>query len=191
MHNPGTTPSASPILHRWLRRLENLSECTGRLTSWLALGMVILAFTVVLAQKFLNINLQKSYDLALYFHACLFMFGIAYTLKHDSHVRVDIFYQKFSAKTQAWIDLCGSLLFLLPMCLFIFINSWRYVLDSWAIHEGSISNSGLELIFLLKTVMLIMPVLLALQGIAVILRCVLVIREEETIIHPEHDMQDL
>lgn len=191
MHNPGTATSASPILHRWLHHLETLSEYTGRLASWLALAMVLLAFGVVLAQKFLNLNLQKSYDLALYFHACLFMFGIAYTLKHDAHVRVDIFYQKFSPKTQAWIDLCGSIVFLLPMCVFLFVNSWRYVLDSWAIHEGSISNSGLELIFLLKTVMLIMPVLLALQGIAVALRCILVIRGEAADPHPEHDVQDL
>ena len=177
--------------HRWLQRLETFSEYTGRLASWLTLAMVLLAFSVVLAQKFLNLNLQKIYDLALYLHACLFMFGIAYTLKHDAHVRVDIFYQKFSLKTQAWIDLGGSVLMLLPMCLFIFINSWRYVLNSWAIYEGSSSNSGLELIFLLKTVLLIMPVLLAIQGIAVMLRSILVIRGIEPTLHPEHDIQDL
>ncbi len=187
-----------------LQRLEALSEHTGRWVAWLTLGMVLLSFVVIAVQlgqkyladypfiyQFINFNTQKSYELAQYFHACVFMCGIAYTLKHDAHVRVDIFYQRFSTKQQAWVDLVGCIVLVLPLCVFIFVNSWDYVINSWGIHEGSANSNGLNLVFLLKTVMLVMPVLLGLQCFAMIVRSLLVIRNKVTTLHIDHDAGEL
>ena len=99
-------------------------------------------------------------------HCLVFLMGLAFTLKHDGHVRVDIFYRDFSPKSKAMVNLIGGLLFLVPVCLVIFFTSRDYVLASWAIHETSVENNGLPFVYLLKTLMLLMPVTLLLQGIA-------------------------
>jgi len=111
---------------------------------------------------FFSVALQ---ELTTYLHATIFMLGIAYTLKHDGHVRVDIFYRNFSKRSQALINVIGGLVFILPISVFIGWSSWEYVLASWSIMETSIENNGLPFVYLLKTVMLIMPFLLVIQGL--------------------------
>ena len=98
------------------------------------------------------------------------MLGISYTLKHDGHVRVDIFYRNFSNRRQALINVIGGLVFILPISIFIGWSSWDYVLASWSIMETSTENNGLPFIYLLKTVMLIMPSLLIVQGFISIIK---------------------
>ena len=98
------------------------------------------------------------------------MLGAAYTLKQDAHVRVDIVYQKCSAKVQAWIDLMGTLLLLLPVAGFIFWSSWEYVMDSWDIMESSRNSGGLPLVYLLKSCLLLMSGLLVLQAVALLMQ---------------------
>ncbi|HDK37794.1 MAG TPA: TRAP transporter small permease subunit, partial [Thiolapillus brandeum] len=93
-----------------------------------------------------------------------------YTLRHQGHVRVDIFYHKFSERTCAWVDLLGTLLLLFPLVGFIFWVSWDYVLESWKVLEGSREAGGLPGVFLLKTLLLLMPLTMMLQGLALMLR---------------------
>ena len=203
-YNHTTPPMTDSSSLTGLQRLEAFSEHSGRWVAWLTLGMVLLSFGVIVIQlgqkyltsypliySFLNFNTQKPYELAQYFHACVFMCGIAYTLKHDSHVRVDIFYQRFSSKQQAWVDLLGCIFLVVPLCVFIFANSWSYVINSWQIQESSANGNGLNLVFLLKSVMLIMPVLLGLQCLAMILRSLLLLRNKVTVLHLEHDVGEL
>lgn len=160
--------------------LETVSEHVGRVIAWLTLAMVLVMFTVVVmryAFDFGRIYIQESVS---WMHALVFMLGAAYTLKHDGHVRVDIFYRRFSARTQAWVDLLGTLLLLLPVTLYILWASWDYVLGSWRIHEGSLQTGGLPAIYLLKTALLVMPVLLIVQGTAMLLRQLAVILGVQT-----------
>jgi TRAP-type mannitol/chloroaromatic compound transport system permease small subunit len=103
-------------------------------------------------------------------HATLFLLGAAYTLKCEGHVRVDIIYKRFSDRGRAWIDLIGTLTLLMPMCLFIFFISWDYVVSSWALFEGSREAGGLDGVFLLKSLILVMAGLLLLQGIAMVVK---------------------
>ena len=149
--------------------LDRFAEATGRLIAWLTLGMVLITFAVVVLRRGFesgSIALQES---VTYLHAMVFMLAAAYTLKHDGHVRVDIFYQQFSARTRAWVDLLGTLLLLFPVCLFILFASLEYVAASWSILEGSREAGGLDGVFLLKTVIPVMAVLLLLQGSSIIL----------------------
>jgi TRAP-type mannitol/chloroaromatic compound transport system permease small subunit len=110
-----------------------------------------------------------------YLHATVFMLGAAYTLKHDGHVRVDIIYQKLSPYARAWIDLLGTLLLLFPVCLYMLYTSMGYVSAAWAIREGSREAGGLDGVYLLKTAIPVMAVLLLLQGCSLLLRNLLVI----------------
>lgn len=149
-----------------IRSLNGFSLGLGRAIAWLTAAMVLITCVIVVLRYVLStgsIALQESLS---YLHAIVFMLGIGFTLSRDSHVRVDIFYRNFSPRTRAWVDLLGGLLFLLPVCLVIFYLSLDYVGSSWAIRERSSENSGLPWVYLLKTLLLIMPSLLLLQGIA-------------------------
>lgn len=155
--------------------VEKFTDITGRFISWATVTMVILVVLVVVARYFLGLGSIALQESVTYLHCLVFMMGIAFTLKHDGHVRVDIFYRGFSPRCQALVNLIGALLFLVPFCLLIFFTSWDYVLSSWVIGETSAENNGLPFIYLLKTLMLLMPVTLLLQGIAEIVRSGLIL----------------
>jgi len=131
-----------------------------------------------------SIALQESIT---YLHGLVFMLGIAFTLQRGGHVRVDIFYRGFSPRRKALVDLVGGLLFLVPVSLLIFIFSWDYVAASWAIGETSEERSGIEGIYLLKTLLLLMPATLLLQGVAEILKSALVLMGKPSVQYPQVD----
>lgn len=173
-------------LARIAHRIDQLSEWTGRAIAWLTLGMVIVTFAVVLLRYLFNIGWIALQESITYMHALVFMLGAAYTLRHDGHVRVDIFYQRLSPRGRAWIDLLGTLLLLLPVTLFLAWVSWDYVAASWALKEGSRETGGLPWVYLLKSAIPLMAVLLLLQGVSLALRSLLVLlgHEQEA---PTHD----
>ncbi len=164
-----------------VRLLDGFAEAVGRAVSWASVGMVVLTVLVVVLRYAFDLGWIALQESITYLHAALFMLGVAYTLKREGHVRVDIFYQRWSPRTQALIDVLGGLLLLLPTCAFIFWSGSDYVMASWAIHEGSREAGGLPGVFLLKTLILLMPLFLALQGVASILRSGLILAG----LHPE------
>jgi TRAP-type mannitol/chloroaromatic compound transport system permease small subunit len=145
--------------------------------SWLTLLLVALVISVVLSRYFLGIGSIAIQESVSYVHAIIFMLGLAYTLQRGGHVRVDIFYREFSARRKALIDLLGAALFLLPFCGFILFSSWDYVMASWSIKETSSETGGIAAVYLLKTLMIIMPASLALQGIAQIIESIMVVKK--------------
>ncbi len=154
------------LLESLARGIDCFTEKTGQLIAWLTLIMMLLTCVIVVMRYFLetgSIALQES---VTYLHSLLFLLGAAYTLKRGGHVRVDILYQRFSARTQALVDALGTILFLIPVSLLILIFCWDYVASSWAIGEVSKEARGLPWVYLLKTLLLVMPVTLLLQGIA-------------------------
>ena len=156
--------------------IDQLNEWTGRITAWLTLAMVAVTFMVVVMRYLFDqgsIALQESIT---FMHAAVFMLGAAYTLRHEGHVRVDIFYSRFGARGRAWVDLLGVLLLLMPVTLFITWISWEYVASSWSLLEGSREAGGLPGVFLLKSLIPLMAILLLLQGVAMGLKALCVIR---------------
>jgi TRAP-type mannitol/chloroaromatic compound transport system permease small subunit len=167
------------------QRIETFIEYTGRAIAWLTLAMVLIMFAVVVLRFVFDIGwiwLQESVN---YLHAYVFMLGAAYTLKHDGHVRVDIFYGAMSQKGRSLVDLLGTLLLLMPFCGFIFYVSWDEVIKSWQALESSQQTGGLDFAYLLKTSMLLMPSLLFIQGLAMILRNIMLLRSVGTDQNPE------
>ena len=172
MENDATTRSVRD------NAIDRLSEFTGRLTAWLTLAMVIVTVVVVVFRYVFDsgqIWLQES---VTWMHAVVFMLGAAYTLKREEHVRVDIFYRRVSPKQRAWVDVVGVVLFLWPLCGFIAWSSFDFVTTSWSLQEASRESGGLPypLLPLLKTVLIIMPVTLALQGVSLAQRSLAIIR---------------
>ena len=151
-------------------RIDRLNAGVGRAASWCALGIVLIAFAVVLMRYVLGVGSIWLQESILYLHAALFLLAAAWTLKENGHVRVDVFYADASPRTQALVDLCGAVLLLLPFTLALLWLALPYVGRSWAILERSRETSGLPLVFLLKTLIPVFALLLALQGVAQAIR---------------------
>ena len=132
--------------------------------------MVIFTCGVVSARYIFNIGSIGMQELVMYLHGCVFMIGIAFTLKEGGHVRVDVLHEKLSEKNKAIIDIIGTLFFLMPFCFFIFFISLEYVRFAWTVQESSPDPGGLPGVFLLKTLIPIMAILVGFQGISQILK---------------------
>ena len=151
------------------QRIDTFSEKSGQFIAWFNLLMMACMLATVLMRYAFDKNSNALQELVMYFHAIIFMTAIAFTLKRDSHVRVDIFYRNMRIKNKAWVNILGSLFFLLPFCGLLFFGSLNSVITSWQHLEGSADAGGLPLLFLLRSFLLIMPLLLALQALAEIL----------------------
>ena len=162
--------------HRILHRLDRFSLAFGHGVAWLALALVLLTSLIVLLRYAFGFGSIAMQEAQLYLHGSLFMLGIAYTLRCDEHVRVDIFYRRFSHRGRARVDLLGTLLFLLPLCVLILVTCFKYVVVSWQRQEGSADAGGLPYVYVLKTLLLIMPALLVVQALAEALRAALKLR---------------
>jgi len=158
------------MLDRLLTSTEAFIDWSGRTVSWLSLFLVMVTFIVVVLRYVFDSGSIALQETTTYFHATIFLVGMAYTLQHNAHVRVDIFYSRLSKQGQAWVDLCGALFLLLPFMLFISWISWEYIADSWAVLEGSREAGGLPGVFLLKSLILVMTSLLSLQALTQVAR---------------------
>jgi len=167
-------PDRNPILSA----LDRVSIVSGRITSWLTILMVIVTVVIVVMRYVFDAGAVWLQESVVWMHAVVFMVGSAYTLQQDEHVRVDIFYRDMSERRRAWIDLLGTLLFLLPLCIFLGYKSWDFVVVSWQLGESSREPGGMPYPFvpLLKSVLLVMPLLLGVQGVSMLLRAMQFIR---------------
>ena len=156
--------------------IERFIDWSGRAVSWLTLLMVIVTFIVVVLRYVFDMGWIALQESITYMHAMVFLVGASWGLQQEAHVRVDIFYSRYSKKTKAWINLFGSLLRLLPVMVFVAWISWVYVIDSWNVLEGSREAGGLPAVFLLKSLILVLAIMLILQALVQIVRCAQTIR---------------
>jgi len=159
----------------FVRAADSLNERIGRGVAWLTLAMVLITFLVVILRYVFSLGwvaMQESY---VWLHGIVFMVGAGYTLLHNGHVRVDIFYRPASARYKAWVDLLGVAFLLLPVLIAVFWAGWEYVIVSWAKLEESREAGGLPGLYLLKTVIWIFCILVALQGLSLAARSLLVL----------------
>jgi TRAP-type mannitol/chloroaromatic compound transport system permease small subunit len=155
--------------------IDRITAAIGRVATWCSLYVVLAEFAVVVlryAFGFGSIRLQES---VLYAHAGLFMLAAAWVLQTDGHVRVDIFYARGTPRARAVVNLLGAVIFLLPFAAALFAMTLPYVERSWHIFEGSPQPSGLPIVYLLKTIILMFAALIGLQGVAQAIRAALIL----------------
>ena len=149
---------------------------TGKICSWFVALMVLVTCLVVVMRYGLDMGSVFLQDVVLYLHGGLFLLGAAFALKRGAHVRVDIFYRNFSTSRKALVDLLGNLIFLQPICWTILLYSWGYVEFSWRIMEVSPEPDGLPFVYVQKSLLIVVAILLALQSISEILKSLLIIK---------------
>ncbi|HEX7719517.1 MAG TPA: TRAP transporter small permease subunit [Woeseiaceae bacterium] len=152
-------------------RIDAFSIYTSNAVAWFTLAMVAVTFLVVVLRYAFGIGVVWMQESIVWMHGAVFMLGAACTLQREEHVRVDIFYRKLGDTGQAWVNIIGVLVFLMPFCLFLIYASYDYVAASWAIREVSRDAGGLPYPFLplIKTALLLMPLMVALQGLSMLL----------------------
>jgi len=147
-----------------LTALRKFIELSGKTVAWLTVVMVLLTFTIVVLRYGFNLGWIWLQESLTYLHVAVFSIVAAWALQQDGHVRVDIFYARMTERNRARVNLLGSLLFLVPFCIFILVIAWPYVANSWKLLESSREAGGLPLVFLLKTLIMVMPALLLCQA---------------------------
>ncbi len=168
----------------FVRIVDRVNGAIGVTVSWLMLPVVLIAFTVVVLRYAFGIGfpwLQESY---IWLHGTAFMAAAAWVLREGGHVRVDLFYRRWSTKTRAWADLIGVFVFLVPMLTVILYVSWPLLARSWRIAEKSATSDGLTHLYLLKSMVAVFCVLLILQGLAMAARCVLTLAGRDGLLAP-------
>ena len=152
------------------RALSAVCAHVGRAVAWLTLAMVLLTATVVILRYGFGFGRIYLQEIITYLHATVFMLAAAWTLRLDGHVRMDVLYRSLKPRTQAWVDLAGSVFLLLPTAGLLFWLSYGYAEKAWVLSEASRETDGLPFLYLLKTVIPLASGLLILQGLADILR---------------------
>ncbi len=163
------------FLERLVNGIDYLSEKIGRGVGWLTTSMVLIVFYDTVMRYAFNKGNVALQELEWHIFAVVFLIGAAYTLKEGGHVRVDILFINFNEKTKAWIDLIGTLFFLIPFCCIVIYSTQKFIGNSWAVRETSPDPGGLPMRYILKAVIPAGFILLIVQGISQAAKNILVI----------------
>jgi len=147
----------------------------GQVFSWLALGIVVVCFAVVVQRYVFSVSYVWMQDLYIWLNGAMFTAVAGFALLRDNHVRVDIFYRPAQMRTRALVDLVGVLIFLMPFAVIVYVYSMPFVLRAWSYYESSANVGGMPGLFILKSFIIAFVLLLAAQGVAMICRSVLVL----------------
>ena len=164
-----------PFLSFISGKINAFNEWMGKATAWLTVLLVLVVCFDVFARKLFNFSRIWIMDLEWHLFALVFLLAAGYALKHDRHVRVDLFYANFSKKDKALTDFWGTLLFLIPWSVVVVVYSWGYALQSFRLNEGASEPGGFAARYVIKFCITIGIVLLLLQAIALLIDAALVL----------------
>jgi TRAP-type mannitol/chloroaromatic compound transport system permease small subunit len=164
------------FLKRLADGIDVVNDGIGRAVAWLTLAMVLMEFGIVMARYVFGLGSTILQESIVYMHATVFLMCAGYALVHNGHVRCDIFYSVMAPRTKALVDIIGTLLFLLPMCVLVWWMAWPYVKASWAVMEVSQEGRlGIPAVYLLKTLILVFATLLGVQAVSLLLQSALLL----------------
>lgn len=151
------------------RLIDDVNERLGKVCDWLILLSCVVSAGNAMVRYAYDISSNAWLELQWYMFAIVVMFGAAYTLKKNEHVRVDIFYMQLNERQQIWVDIIGTILFLLPACVLLAWLSWPFFMQSFNVLENS-PNAGGLVRWPIKLVLPLGFALLALQGVSEIIK---------------------
>jgi len=157
-------------MNKLSRIIDSSNEKIGVITSYLIIPLILITFFVAFMRYILDFGSIALQEIIIYLHALIFMLGAAYTLKNNMHVRIDIFYSKFSKNKKNKVNFYGTLFFLIPTCILIFFTSYNYVLSSILLLESSKEAGGLAIVYILKSYIILLSFSLLLQGFSELIK---------------------
>lgn len=152
------------------RAIDRINGVIGNIIAWCAIYMVVVQFVVVVLRYVFSLGFIAIVESVWYAHGMLFMIGAGYTLLKDGHVRVDVFYREAAPRKKAWIDLIGSIIFIMPLAILTIYFSWGYIINAWKVLEVSSEAGGMPIVYLYKSVIWVFAALIGLQGLSMALK---------------------
>lgn len=168
---------------------DRLSACFGKAFGWLIVLMTLGISYEVFVRYVLNSPTPWSFDVSFIMYGALFMMGGAYTLSQGGHVRGDFIYRLWQPRTQATVDLVLYVFFFFPGVLALVFSGWKYAFRSWGYGEVSVNSPAGIPIYQFKMVMVAAGLLLVVQGLAQVCRCIYCMRTGDWL-PPEKDVQE-
>lgn len=168
------------FLKNSVKIIDKINTTIGKTVSWLTLLLVLVVCYDVIVRYVFNESSVALQELEWHLFALIFLVSAAFTLKIDEHVRVDVLYTNFSEKKKAWVNLLGSIFFLIPFCVIVIISTQDFVLQSFVNAETSPDAGGLPARYILKAFIPLSFFLLLLQGISLAFKSFITIKEPET-----------
>lgn len=177
-------------MQKFIDIADAISAWFGKAFAWCILIMTFGVGYEVFVRYVLRDPTSWAFDLSYIMYGALFMMGGAYTLARDGHVRGDFLYRLWRPQTQAMVELVLYFLFFFPGILALIVAGWKYASRSWRFHEVSVMSPANVPIFQFKMIIVAAGVLLLIQGIAQVCRCIVCIRTGSW---PEHaeDVEEL
>ncbi len=166
------------LLQKILRFIDGISEWSGRIFIWLIVPLTCLIVYEVVSRYFFRAPHIWAPEVTLFLFGPHFMLVAAYTLLHHGHVRIDLIYNRFSARVRGSLDVFTYLIFFFPFCTVILWEGWIYAATSWAQHETS-GSAALPVVPYVKMVIPVTAALLLLQGAANFIRSILIVAKGE------------
>lgn len=166
-------------MEKVIKTMNNITDKVGELSSWLAVFMVVIISLDVIIRYLFQFTFIWIVELEIYLFGFMFLLGSGYALKHEKHVRVDVFYSKMTNRNKAFMDLFGGLFYMVPWCLVVMSGSWKYAYSSFLMGEGSAQPGGLPALYILKFAIFLGFTLLLFQGIAQLLNSINIILKKK------------
>lgn len=159
-------------------RFDGIAVMAGRIAAWAAVAMMLVIVFDVITRRFFVLASTKLQDFEWHLHAVLFLMTLGYAYVRNAHVRIDILQSRWSPRTRAWIELLGTVIFLVPFCLAILWYGWNFVVRSFLMNESSASQTGLPHRWIIKSFLLAGFGLLLVSAIGSIARQIAILRSE-------------
>lgn len=157
-------------MDRFISFADKLSEVTAKIFAWLIIPLVLGLFYEVIARYAFKAPTVWAYDLTYMLYGTMFIMGSSYALCKDRHIRIDVFYQRFSPRQKGIIDACLYLIFFFPAIIVLFIKGIDYAAFSWQMREVSSAGAWRPPLYPLKMVLPVAMFVMLLQGIAQFIR---------------------
>lgn len=169
---------------RWIIALDNglakLSYLCGWVASVALILMVLNVFYDVLARYAFNDVSIAMQEMEWHLYAVIFLLGIPFALRTDGHVRVDVFYDRWSDRTKAWVNLVGAVLFVVPFALLIAYYGYSFTVESYTLGEGSADPGGLPYRWIIKSLIPVSAVFMATSGLGMVTQAIRVLKLGES-----------
>ena len=173
----GQDANGQGFMIRFIEFADKLSAWFGKAFGWLIILMTLGMSYEVASRYIFNAPTTWSLDVSFIMYGSMFMMGGAYTLSRGGHVRGDFLYRLWKPRTQGMVDLVLYLFFFFPGVIALIFSGWKYAARSWGYGEVSVNSPAGVPIFQFKTIIVAAGILLFIQGIAQVMRCIMCIRE--------------
>lgn len=161
------------FIKKYIDFTNKINGKLGTAVSWFTGLLVLVVCIDVFTRYFLQSSFAALQEFEWHLFSIIFLLGASYTLQTDNHVRVDVFYSKFSERNKALINLIGVILFFIPFCLLVIYASKDFVLISFQIGETSPDAGGLPARYILKSLLPVSFIFLLLQGTSLLFKSII------------------